>query len=161
ASRLGWTRRNVFAKSPESCRFWIGRTTSLSRMPGAPVGSDAEPHSVPCSVPLLRRRVAMLHASGRPGLTRVEVIVLAGIIVLAGGLLLPALQQVRAGAGSRDCQNNLRQLALAAHNYHAVYARFPTGMDNQYVGTLIHLLPFLDQEIYYGNFSFDPQYGLY
>jgi prepilin-type processing-associated H-X9-DG protein len=89
------------------------------------------------------------------------VVVVAGISAVLISLFLPALQMVRAGHRSRECQNNLRQLALAAQNYRDVYGFLPPGMDSQYVGTLIYLLPFLDQDILYRNFSFDPAYSLY
>src|SRR5579871_1870015 len=103
----------------------------------------------------------MIRTLHRPGLTRAEVVVVAGIGAVLISLFLPALQKVRADRQERQCQNNLRQLALAAHNYNDVYTFLPPGMDSQYVGTLIHLLPFLDQDILYHNFSFDRQYALY
>jgi prepilin-type processing-associated H-X9-DG protein len=103
----------------------------------------------------------MATASHRRGLTRAEVVVVAGISVTLLGLLLPAVQQVRAGARGTECQNNLRQLALGAHNYFDTNALLPPGMDDQYVGMLVRLLPYVDQDILYRNFSFDRQYSLY
>jgi hypothetical protein len=106
----------------------------------------------------------MLRASQRWGLTRIEFAVVASITVIGLGLLLPALQQVRAGSGGTQCQNNLRQLALGAHNYHDTFRQFPPGMTDgqfppgmsaQYVGALVHLLPFVEQDILYRNFRFD------
>lgn len=103
----------------------------------------------------------MVRAVHRPGLTRAEVVVVAGISAVLISLFLPALQRVRAGHRAKQCQQNLAQLALAAHNYLDVNGAFPPGMDSQYVGTLIYLLPYVEQDILYRNFSFDRQYDLY
>lgn len=103
----------------------------------------------------------MVRTSSRRGLTRTEVVCVAAMIVALIGLLLPAVQRARAQANGNRCAFNLGQIAFAAHNYASAHIVFPPGMDNQYVGTLIHLLPFLDQEIVWRNFSFDPRYSLY
>lgn len=103
----------------------------------------------------------MVRAVPRPGLTRVEVAVLVGISAVLASLFFPALQRVRADRQEKQCKDNLRQLALAAHNYHDALNRLPPGMDDQYVGALIQLLPYISQFDLYRNFSFDPQYSLY
>jgi len=95
----------------------------------------------------------MLPASQRSGLTRVEVIVVAGIGAISGALLFPALEKARAAIGSQACQNNLRQIGLATLNYHDTYDRFAPGMDNQEVGELIRLLLFVNRDDLYKNFS--------
>ncbi len=103
----------------------------------------------------------MVRAVHRSGLTRAEVVVLVSISAVLISLFLPALQRVRADHRERQCQDNLRQLALAAHNYHDQIAHLPPGMDDQYVGALIQFLPYIGQDTFYRNFSFDPQYSLY
>ncbi len=103
----------------------------------------------------------MVRAVPRPGLTRVEVVVLAGISAVLASLFFPALQRVRADRQEIQCKDNLRRLAVAAHNCNDSLGHLPPGMDDQYVGILIPLLPFLGQDALYRNFSFDPQYGLY
>jgi prepilin-type processing-associated H-X9-DG protein len=103
----------------------------------------------------------MLRASLRRGLTRVELVVVACLIFVVAGLVIPALQQARAGSNRRACQNNLRLIAIGMHNYHDTNAVFAPGMDNQYVGHLIRLLSYIDQDLLYRNFSFDSQYSLY
>jgi prepilin-type N-terminal cleavage/methylation domain-containing protein len=101
----------------------------------------------------------------RAGFTLIELLVVIAIIAVLIGLLVPAVQKVREAASRTQCQNNLKQIALAAHNYQAIHRVFPPGYlgprprgmtyadsdtmwnaggNAHWIGVLPYLLPYLE-----------------
>lgn len=97
--------------------------------------------------------------SRKKGFTLVELLVVIAIIGILIGMLLPAVQQVREAARRTDCANRIRQITLAAHNYHDAHKRLPPSAisqkgavatsdwdtwDHQYTSSTGLVMPFME-----------------
>jgi prepilin-type N-terminal cleavage/methylation domain-containing protein len=94
--------------------------------------------------------------SRQRGFTLVELLVVIAIIGILVGLLLPAVQAAREAARRMQCSNNLKQNALALHNYESAYKTFPPcGIQSNQMSWAVMLLPFIEQNNLYAQFSFN------
>jgi prepilin-type N-terminal cleavage/methylation domain-containing protein/prepilin-type processing-associated H-X9-DG protein len=112
----------------------------------------------------------------RTAFTLIELLVVIAIISVLIGLLLPAVQKVRGAMARLQCQANLKQIALAAHNYHDTHEKFPPGLNvspnsrapnpqynwpvpyqGPYTGCLAYLLPYVEQDnVFQQLWNFNP-----
>jgi prepilin-type N-terminal cleavage/methylation domain-containing protein/prepilin-type processing-associated H-X9-DG protein len=111
----------------------------------------------------------------RRAFTLVELLVVIAIIGILIGMLLPAVQKVREAANRVRCQNSLKQLGIAMHNYHTAMGCFPSGQ--VVVGATVCpaqttpdtgarapwsvlLLPFIEQDALYRKFDFNNNFSI-
>jgi prepilin-type N-terminal cleavage/methylation domain-containing protein/prepilin-type processing-associated H-X9-DG protein len=111
--------------------------------------------------------IPLIPNSQRRGFTLLELLVVIAIISILAALLLPAVQAAREAGRRMACANNVKNLALAAHNYHDDHRRFPpgavgpltpsfpqyAGLKHQGLGT--YLLPYLEQRPLASQYRWD------
>jgi prepilin-type N-terminal cleavage/methylation domain-containing protein len=115
--------------------------------------------------------VVSFRPTTKRGFTLVELLVVIAIIGILVGLLLPAVQAAREAARRMSCQNNLKQIGLALHNYESTYKAFPcaaywksglmsstaapaSGMQRNF-SWISTTLPYIEQTALYNNINFN------
>jgi prepilin-type N-terminal cleavage/methylation domain-containing protein len=90
----------------------------------------------------------------RVGFTLVELLVVIAIIGILVALMLPAIQAARESARRTQCLNNLKQLAIGAHNHHNTHLHLMTGTYSCCWGTwLVELLPYIEEAQLHSRFN--------
>lgn len=86
----------------------------------------------------------------RSAFTLIELLVVIAIIAVLIALLLPAVQQAREAARRSACNNNMKQMGLAIHNYHDSFKKFPIGVTGAWGQSwMVRLLAYMDYENVY------------
>jgi type II secretory pathway pseudopilin PulG len=91
----------------------------------------------------------------RPAFTIFQLLVVIALFAFLLALALPLLFRVRVAAARAQSANNLKQIGLACHNYHATYNLLPPGNDAHNFSVAARILPFVEQANLYQLIKFD------
>jgi prepilin-type N-terminal cleavage/methylation domain-containing protein/prepilin-type processing-associated H-X9-DG protein len=90
--------------------------------------------------------------------TLIELLVVIAIIAILIGLLIAAVQKIREADSRLTCANNLKQMAMALHNYHDTNNRFPLGRTKPFLhGWPVFILPYMEQQNIYNQYTIKNQ----
>jgi len=119
-----------------------------------------------------KRRTILQSKPSRHGFTLIELLVVISIIATLMALILPAIQQARAAARRTECQNNMKNIALAAHNFASskkgalpplgVYGPDAASASGTYSGLhswVVKLLPYMDARAVYDQWQQDQSWN--
>ena len=90
----------------------------------------------------------------RPAFTLFQLLVVLAVLALLFALFLPAVVKMRAAAARAASQNNMRQIAIAVHNYQTTYDALPPGLDAKGFSAAAYLLPYIEQANLYQQIDF-------
>ena len=117
----------------------------------------------------------IIHRRQNAGFTLIELLVVIAIIAVLIALLLPAVQAAREAARRAQCVNNLKQLALAAHNYESSIGTFPMGnqgflfpscgaafpLDAPLHSAFAFMLPYIEQNGIFNTYNFSQNFATF
>jgi prepilin-type processing-associated H-X9-DG protein len=90
----------------------------------------------------------------RSAFTLFQLLVILAVLALLFALFLPAVAKIRMAAARAQSQNNLKQIAIATHNYYDTYNAFPPGLDAKGFSAASYLLPYIEQAAVYQQIDF-------